>query len=289
MRFPFHRFAQTLLAVTALSSSLPAHAQQPAPPATPTPAAAPDPKWIKQLEAILNQKFSRDPGDRLRTLERFGVTDPASMSVTDRFALRFVTGDWNQVREELAQMPADFARKIYDKMLADLTERQKPNMQVEDVLGLADAVPGEFTGDNLRRLGQMLGVAVPAGETFWLVDRLQKSTGTLGGNDPARRLLTARVLIAGGFKELARTYLPPVEQLQQIPDEGVRYDLINFVATQTERESAQRDQVQRIWDENIQAVVEPVTGKSHAWEKTKSTQAVARIITQVPLSTLTPV
>ena len=287
MRFPFHRSTRALLVATTVSLTglVPAHAQEPAPAAN----AAPDPKLIKQLEAILNQKFSRDPSELLHNLERFGVTDPATLSVNDRLTLRFLTGDWNQVREELAQMPPDFARKIYDKMLADLTERQKPNMQVEDVFGLADAVPGEFTGDNLHKLGQMLSVAVPAGETFWLVDRLQKGTRTLGGSDPARRLLTARVLIAGGFKDLARTYLPPTEQLQQVPDEGLRNELLAFVATQTERESAQREQVQRIWDENIQAVVEPVTAKSRAWEKTKSTQAIAKVITQVPLTTLAPV
>jgi hypothetical protein len=258
--------------------------------ASPAPAApAPDPLLIKQYESILNQKFTRDPSELLRNLERVGTADPATLPANERFNLRFLTSDWAKVRDELSQMPPDLARKIYDRMLADLTERNRPNMHLEDVLGLADAVPGDFTNDNVRRLGQMLGIAVPLTETFWLTDRLQKGTAKLGGADPTKRLLAARVLIAGGFKDLARNYLPPVAQLEQIPDEGLRNELIAFAATQSERETAQREEVQRIWDENIQGVLTPVTGKASHWDKTKHIQAISKIITQVPQSTLAPV
>lgn len=287
MKFQFLRHPSTLLCIALVSALFSfAQAQQPAPLPQSGP---PDPKVIKQLESILNQKFTREPSELLHSLERVGTADPATLAANDRFLLRFLTGDWTSVREELKQMPPDLARKIYDKMLADLTERQKPNIHLEDVLGLADAVPGELSGDNLRRLGQLLGVAVPINESFWLVDRLKKGTDQLGGNDPAKRLITARVLIAGGFKDLARIYLPPMDQLEKIQDEGLRNELTAFVATQSERESTQRGQVQKIWDENIQAVLNPSTAKSNAWEKTKATQAIAKVITQVPQTTLAPV
>ena len=166
MRFQFNRLALTLLVVsTAAIGFITARAQQPDASAQYGP---PDPRWIKQIEAILNQKFTRDPSELLRNLERFGTADPKTLIVTDRFNLRFLTGDWGKVREELAQMPPDLARKIYDKMLADLTERQKPNMQLEDVLGLADAVPGEFTGDNLHKLGQCSAPPCPRAKAFGL-------------------------------------------------------------------------------------------------------------------------
>lgn len=293
MNFPLLRQSATLFcAALALPLTIIVSAQQPVAslsPAEPAQPAAPDPKLLKELESLLNQKFSREPSELLRHLERIGTADPATLTANERFILRITTGDWVKVREELGQMPPDLARKIYDKILADLTERQKPNMRLEDVLGLADAVPGDFTSDNLRKLGQMLGIAVPLTESYWLVERLQKGTEKLGGNDPAKRLLAARVLIAGGFKDLARTYLPPLEQLEQIADEGVRHELTNFVSTQQERESAQRGQVQRIWDENIQSVLTPSSSKANAWEKTKATQAIAKVITQVPQSTLAPV
>jgi hypothetical protein len=122
----------------------------------------------------LTQKFSRDPADIFRSLERPRPAE--SLTATERFFADFRTGDWGKIREQLAGMPPELARKIYDKMLADLTEKAKPNVRLDDVLGLADAVPGEFAGDELRRLGQLLGLAVPPTETYWLSDRLRKGT-----------------------------------------------------------------------------------------------------------------
>ena len=198
----------------------------------------------------------------------------------------FARANWGKLREQLAQMPPELARKIYDKMLTDLTEKPKPNVRLDDVLALADAVPGEFTWDEVHRLGQLLGLAVPANETYWLSDRLKKGTEKLGGADPAKRLLAGRVLLAGGFKDLARIYLPPLEQVQQIADEGVRNEVTEFLTSQRESEAAQRGQVQRIWDENMRVLTLP---KVNDWERTKAAQAMAKVVTQIPPTTLAPV
>jgi hypothetical protein len=241
---------------------------------------------LKQLESILNQKFSRDPQDIFRALEKTGTADIAALPANDRFVTWFRMADWGKIREDLAQMPPELARKIYDKMLADLTEKQKPNVRLDDVLGLGDAVPSELTADNLRRLGQLLGLAVPANESYWLADRLKKGSEKLGGTDPAKRLLAGRVLLAGGFKDLARTYLPPLEKVQEIEDESLRNELTAFLATQQESEVAQRGQMQKIWDENLRTLTLP---KINEWEKAKAGSALAKIITQIPQTTLAPV
>lgn len=257
-----------------------ANAQQP----------APDPKLLKEYESILQQKFTRDPNELLRHLERVGTSDPATLSANERFQLRFVTGDWAKLGEELKAMPQDIAVKIYAKMLSDLTENRKPVMRLDDIIALSDVAPAELSNDNVRRIGQLLGVTVPMSESFWIVDRFQKGTGKFGGTDAAKRLLAARVLIAGNFRDLARSYLPANEKIAEIADEGVRNELMNFVATQEQRESTQRSEVQKIWDENIRDLLEPPsTGKSKAWEKQKPISNISKIITQVPMSTLAPV
>lgn len=262
----------------------------PAPvPAPPPPPPPPDPKVIKETEAILKDRFSRDPNDLLRHLERVGTADPATLPVNERFQFRFVTSDWARIREELALMPPELARKIYDKMLADLTERQRPNIRLEDILGLADSVPGELTGDNLRRLGQLTSLTVPVAESYWLVDRLKKGTEKLGGTDPAKRLAAARLLIYGNFKDLARTYLPTPAEMDQIADEGLKNELRNFVTTQEERDSARVAEVQKIWDENITALLNPDNSKAKAWEKSKAGNNISKVITQVPTGTLASV
>ena len=155
MKHPFSYLAASLRLALAAScvAWLPLAAQQPA-------AAPMDPKLLKQYETILTHKFSRDLTDIFYALERTAKADPATLTVSDRFFTHFRFGEWAKVREELAAMPPDLARKIYEKMLGDLVEKQKPNVKLDDVLGLADAVPGELTGDNVRKLGQLLGLAV---------------------------------------------------------------------------------------------------------------------------------
>jgi hypothetical protein len=107
-------------------------------PAAQTPASVPDPKLIKEYESILQQKFTRDPNEILRHLERVGTSDPATLSANDRFQLRFVTGDWAKLGEELKAMPQDLAVKIYNKMLVDLTENRKPVVRLDDIIALSE-------------------------------------------------------------------------------------------------------------------------------------------------------
>lgn len=276
------RFASCLSLAAAgcfLSLLPPVQAQQPA-------AAPLDPKVLKQYETILTHKFSRDLTDIFYSLERTGTADAATMTASDRFFSYYRMGDWGKIRSELALLPADLSRKIYDKMLVDLTEKQKPNMRLDDVLGLADAVPGELTGENVRKLGQLLGLAVQPSEAYWLSDKLRKGTDKLGGTDPAKRLLAGRVLLAGGFKDLARTYLPSSAQVEQIADDGVRNELSNFLASQQETEAAQRGQVQKIWDENLRLLAMP---RVNEWEKSKAGTALAKVMLQIQPGTLAPV
>jgi|GEM_PF-385982 len=271
--------AALLFALGLLACGSVAQAQQPAP-------APLDSKLLKQYESILTHKFSRELTDIFSTLEKAERLDPATQTASDRFFYAFRTGDWAKVRTELALMPTDLSRKIYDKMLGDLTEKTKPNVRLDDVLGLADAVPGELTGDNLRKLGQLLGLAVPANESYWVADRLAKGTAQLGGNDPAKRLRAGRVLLAGGFKELARAYLPSLAQVEQLADEGLRNELTSFLASQQETEAMQRASVQKIWDENLRILT---LAKVNDWEKSKAGTALARVMLLLQPGTLGPV
>ena len=265
--------------------------------ATTAPAAAqapanetgPSPQLLKEYEAILKQRFYRDASELLRNLERVGAADPAELPANERFIFYFVTGDWSGVRKELSTMPEDLAVKIYDKMLVDLTSNRKPVIQLEDVMGIVDAAPAALTSDNVRKLGQLLGIAVPVSESYWLADRLQKGSNKLGGKEPEKRLLAARILISGGFKDLARTYLPPNEKIDEIADEKIRKELLTFAATQEDREAIQRTEVQRIWDDNIQILIDVEISGARNSDRSKAMSAISKVINQVPHNTLAPI
>jgi hypothetical protein len=296
MKSLFPRIPQRLaIAAIALLALAAGQAQQPAAPAPPTappapatPFGPPDPKVIKQLETLLNQKFSRDPNDVFHALERGATADLSTLNASDRFLHFFRTGDWAKIRAELAAMPPDLARKIYDKLLADLTEKQKPNVRLDDVLAIADAVPGDFTREEVHRLGQLLGLAVPATESYWIGDRLKRGTEKLGGSDPEKRLLAGRMLMAGGFKDLARAWLPPLAEVQGIADEGLRSEITAFLSTQQESDTVRRAQIERVWDENLRVLTSP-DPKVKDYERQRASSALSKVIAQVPASTLAPV
>ncbi len=284
--------ACALLTLTAAQAQQPAAppaaaTPAPAPAATPEPPAPPDPKLIKALDQLLVFKFSREPGDLFKTLELSGKADLSTLPVNERVIASFRLGDWAKIRAELAAMPGDYGRKVYDKMLADLTESKKVNIRLDDAVAIIDLAPGDFTNDEVHRLGQLLGLTVPITESYWLADRLAKGTEKVGGKDPAKRLLAGRMLLAGGFKDLARTYLPTLEEAQAIADEPVRTEVTNFLTTQQESDTVRRGQVQRTWDENVRTLTDP-NAKVNDWEKLKAAQSIAKVIAQVPPSTLGP-
>ena len=251
------------------------------------PAAAPAPldaKTLRQYENLLNYKFSRDLNEVFGALEK-AAKDDSRTPVDVRFLQAFRLGDWPRVRAELRLLPPDLARRIYDKMLNDLLERRLIALRLDDALALVDAVPGELTDDEVRKIGQLLSNVLAPGDAFWLSERLAKGTAQLGAGDPVKRLRTARMLIAGGFKELAKTYLPDAAQLAQIQDEAVKAELQTFLSAEEATDAQQRDQVQRIWDENIRLLSQD---RVNDWERTKAGAALARIMMQVPPSTLGP-
>ena len=241
-----------------------------------------DAKVQRQYESLLRQHYSRDLNEVFAAMERSAkVQDDSPADV--RFMHAFRLGDWMVVRSELAKLPADLSRGIYDKMLSDLAERPKSGVRLEDVFALSDAVAGELTDIEIRKLGQMLGQIVPPSESFWVAERLKRGTEHFGGKDPARRLAAGRLLLAGGFKELAREYLPDEANLEKIADEGLRAEVAAFLATEQVTELAQRDQVQRIWDDNLSILK---AGRGNDYAKSKAATALVQVLTQVPSTAL---
>lgn len=256
-----------LCAALVLASTLPA--QQPAPL---------DAKTQQQYERLLRHRFTRDLTEVFAAMEKSAKAD-ARATADARFLSAFRLGDWALVRAELASLPPELGRGIYDKMLGDLAERPKNGVRLEDVFALADAAPGELTDLELRKIGQMLGQVVSPNESFWIAERLARGTAKLGGQDPARRLAAGRVLLAGGFRDLARRYLPDGADLDKVADEGLRQEIAAFLAAEQATELAQRDQISRIWSDNV-AILRSEK-KVNDWEKSKAAGEMLRVLTQV--------
>jgi hypothetical protein len=245
----------------------------------PAQQAAPlDAKTQQQYERLLRHRYTRDLTEIFAAMEKSAKPDARATADT-RFLFAFRLGDWAQVRAELASLPPELGRGIYDKILTDLAERPKNGVRIEDIFALADAAPGELSDLELRKIGQMLGQVVSPNESFWIADRLSRGTEKLGGKDPARRLAAGRVLLAGGFRDLAKAYLPDGADLDKVADEGLRLEIAAFLAAEQATELAQRDQISRIWNDNV-AILRSEK-KINEWEKTKAAGEMLRVLTQV--------
>jgi hypothetical protein len=245
----------------------------------PAQQAAPlDAKTQQQYERLLRHRFTRDLTEVFAAMEKSAKVD-ARANADTRFLSAFRLGDWAQVRSELASLPPELGRGIYDKILSDLAERPKNGVRIEDVFALADAAPGELTDLELRKIGQMLGQVVSPNESFWIAERMSRGTEKLGGKDPARRLAAGRVLLAGGFRDLAKAYLPDGAELDKVADEGLRQEIAAFLAAEQATELAQRDQISRIWNDNV-AILRSEK-KVNDWEKSKAAGEMLRVLTQV--------
>ena len=241
-------------------------------------AAPLDAKTQQQYERLLRHRYSRELSEVFAAMEKSARPD-ARAGADVRFLSAFRLGDWAQVRAELAALPPELGRGIYDKILSDLAERPKNGVRLEDLFALADAGPGELTDLELRKIGQILGQIVAPNESFWVSERLTRGTEKLGGKDPARRLAAGRVLLAGGFRDLARQYLPAGADLDQVADEGLRQEIAAFLAAEQATEIAQRDQISRIWADNV-AILRSEK-KTSDWERSKAAGEMLRVLTQV--------
>ena len=87
-------------------------------------AAPLDAKTQQQYERLLRHRYSRDLSEVFAAMEKSARPD-ARAGADARFLSAFRLGDWAQVRAELASLPPELGRGIYDKMLNDLAERPK--------------------------------------------------------------------------------------------------------------------------------------------------------------------
>ncbi len=210
----------------------------------------------KQYSRLVRDRYYRNAAALYSQVQQLAQTEPVKLEPADRFFRAFYEGDWDEVRQTLDRLPDDFAAEVYNRMLGDLAGRSTPLLTLDDFLGLADACPGELDTDRIRKLGLLLRVAVPAEQEIWLKQAFEKGTRLLGRDGP-KRLPTGRILMHGGFDELARTYLPSAGEAAQIEDEAVRDELLKFLASQEELDRFQQSRIARLWVEHAKVLTAP--------------------------------
>lgn len=105
--------------------------------------------------------------------------------------------------------------------------RQSQLIHPSDVLALGDICPGDIDQPVIDRLGGLLASAFQRGDRpESMIEALDTGTAKLGGSDPARRLLAARLLLASGQSVHLGRFLPALDEALTAKDA----DRLNLLA-----------------------------------------------------------
>jgi len=200
----------------------------------PNPAAgatnAPVSPEEKRLQELLKLSFDRRASSVLQALAKQAEEKAASTNEVQKFQADVVAGNWPAVKEFMARLPTNHVAQVYKHLLGELQKAPQASMPQpmpfqpggapppgpvllpDDVLALAEVVPGELTEEQVELLGKTLGVALSKGNFIdSFIAKLDAGTERLGGQDPKKRDLAAKLLIAANRLTDAGKFLPPLE------------------------------------------------------------------------------
>ena len=203
----------------------------------------------KRLQELLKLKFDRTP---TAILSAFSAQLDASKSVTnevERFQQSVILGDWKAVGAYLGTLPKDHGQKVYRYLLRQLPNAERPSGQppgmpgnvmvggqpvgvnpgqpgpatigsptlvLDDLLALAEIAPEEFTDEDAKALGQLLGRMLARGDALEsLLPKLEKGVKHLGGSAPEDRAHAAEMLLTANRLTEAATFLVPLETAKE--------------------------------------------------------------------------
>jgi len=229
-------------------------------------------------------RFYRHGTSVFESVMHYAQMDESRMSPGDRFLRAYYEGRWDEVRTTLEQLPPDLSLAIYHKILEDLTGRMAPILTLDDFLGLVDACPAELDGERIRRLGQLLRIAVVKEQELWLKRALEKGTRRLGPDGP-KKLTTGRLLLHADFAELARQYLPAAADVDQVEDPAVREEIMKFLASQEQLEEFQQTRVAGIWKQQVKVLCD---AKADSGAKEQATKRLIDLFGRAPIASIEP-
>jgi len=203
----------------------------------------------QRLQALLKLKFDRTPTSILNAYSAQFDNPNASTNEVERFQQSVIRGDWQAVGDFLRALPKEHGQKVYRHLLQQLPNAERPSAQtpgmpasvpvggqpirvnpnqpgpamlasptlvLDDVLALAEIAPEEFTDEDAKALGQILGRMLARGDALEsLLPKLQTGVKHLGGHTPEGRARAAEMLLAAGRLTEAATFLAPLASARE--------------------------------------------------------------------------
>ncbi len=201
----------------------PAAATTPAPAGTATPAPAPDPN--AEAVAGLRRAVATGRWAEVGTFLAEKLKEPpdaakqAYQHILDSLAADPRQQQMQQMQQQARAGVATSISMPQPMMMMEGGGQQFPAFRQfqlihpADVLALADICPGEIDQPVIDRLGGLLSTSFQLGDRpEAMLDALDAGTTALGGADPAKRLLAARLILASGQPIHVGRFLPSLDE-----------------------------------------------------------------------------
>lgn len=165
-----------------------------------------------RAEEILKVKYTRTADDVFTAIGVLASGGDQGLSDIEKFKLYLAAGEWEKLGAVIAAYPKtgynDYPQRMYGKILGELLYASpKAVLLPGDVLALADAAPAPLDDKQMSMIGKLLAQTIPKTDSRTeLMAILRKGTKQLGGDDPAKRFTTARVLAAAEFWAEAKEF-----------------------------------------------------------------------------------
>ena len=161
-----------------------------------------------RAEAIYRVKLTRTADDVFRAVARLEAGGDKNLAEDQKYLLYVQSGEWEKLRDLTTPFTDEQKDRMYMKLLNDLSwGNPKAVMLPTDVLRIADIAPTELEDKQATQLGRLLSLSIGKTDSrAELMAALKKGTAKLGGTDPKRRQITARMLGSAEFWEEAKAF-----------------------------------------------------------------------------------
>lgn len=207
-------------------------------------AAKPTSPEDQRLQELLKLRFDRSSASIFDAYSAQLDRTRAATNEVQQFQQNVIRGDWPAVGAFLRTLPKGHGQQVYRSLLRQLPNAERPSAQppgatgnrivtgqpvrvdrnqpgpatissptlvLDDVLALAAIAPEEFTDEDAKALGRILGGMLTRGDALEsLLPKLEKGVKHLGGRAPEDRAHAAEMLLAANRLAEAAPFLAPL-------------------------------------------------------------------------------
>lgn len=189
-------------------------------------------------KGLEKQNLMLSPQMISRTLQAYALKPKESLTAQEVFLLSYFSKEWDEVAAIMKQMPKDNATRVYDRIMASLSGRERPLLTPADLLSIMRLSPREVDAPSIDRFAKLIMATTLPEEEYMLAQAFENDDQLAGGDKAAKNLLVGRILMRTSFNKSALQFLPTVDETKKMADQNLMTEILAFHAESNSLEEA---------------------------------------------------